>query len=188
MEEAGKQYRTILPQDPKWNKNAKINREKKRPQTPYFHQPTLDLNDQRLELAKACGADLAINPATTNALEIVHQHTDGYGCDVYIEATGHPAAVEQGLHMLCKLGTMVEFSVMREPVTVDWTIIGDTKELNIHGAHLSPHTYPIAIDMLERGLLPMDQIITHQLPLDRFAEGIELVGSGERSIKVLLQP
>jgi hypothetical protein len=39
MEEAGKQYRTILPQDPKWNKNAKINREKKRPQTPYFHQP-----------------------------------------------------------------------------------------------------------------------------------------------------
>jgi len=40
MEEAGKQYRTILPQDPKWNKNAKINREKKRPQTPYFHQPT----------------------------------------------------------------------------------------------------------------------------------------------------
>jgi 2-desacetyl-2-hydroxyethyl bacteriochlorophyllide A dehydrogenase len=148
----------------------------------------LDLNDQRLELAQACGADLAINPATTNALEIVHQHTDGYGCDVYIEATGHPAAVEQGLHMLCKLGTMVEFSVMREPVTVDWTIIGDTKELNIHGAHLSPHTYPIAIDMLERGLLPMDQIITHQLPLDRFAEGIELVGSGKRSIKVLLQP
>jgi len=41
MEEAGKQYRTILPQDPKWNKNAKINREKKRPQTPYFHQPSL---------------------------------------------------------------------------------------------------------------------------------------------------
>jgi hypothetical protein len=40
MEEAGKQYRTILPQDPKWNKNAKINREKKRPQTPYFHQPS----------------------------------------------------------------------------------------------------------------------------------------------------
>ena len=162
MEEAGKQYRTILPQDPKWNKNAKINREKKRPQTPYFHQPTLDLNDQRLELAKACGADLAINPATTNALEIVHQHTDGYGCDVYIEATGHPSEVEPGLHMICKLGTLVEFSVMREPV--------------------------IAIDMLERGLLPMDQIITHQLPLDRFAEGIELVGSGERSIKVLLQP
>ena len=31
---------------------------------------------------------------------------------------------------------MVGFSVMREPVTVDWTIVGDTKELNIHGAYL----------------------------------------------------
>ena len=43
-----------------------------------------------------------------------------------------------------KLGTFVEFSVLSQPVTVDWTIIGDTKELNIHGAHLSPHTYPTA--------------------------------------------
>ena len=41
---------------------------------------------------------------------------------MYIEATGHPAAVEQGLRMMRKLGTFVEFSVMREPVTVDWTI------------------------------------------------------------------
>ena len=34
--------------------------------------------------------------------------------------------VEQGLRMVRKLGTFVSFSVMREPVTVDWTIIGDT--------------------------------------------------------------
>ena len=52
--------------------------------------------------------------------------------------------------MIRKLGTFVEFSVMREPVTVDWTIIGDTKELNIHGSHLGPYCYPIAIDMLAR--------------------------------------
>jgi hypothetical protein len=49
MEEAGKQYRTILPQDPKWNKNAKINREKKRPQTPYFHQPSFRRQAVRFE-------------------------------------------------------------------------------------------------------------------------------------------
>ena len=111
---------------------------------------------------------------------------NGYGCDVYIEATGHPAAVEQGLHMVCKLGTFVEFSVMREPVTVDWTIIGDTKELTIHGAHLSPHTYPIAIDMLRHKALPMERIITHRLPLVQFQQGIDLVGSGDASIKVVL--
>jgi len=148
----------------------------------------LDLNDNRLELAQACGADMGLNPGKMDVIDEVRQLTDGYGCDVYIEATGHPAAVEQGLHMIRKLGTFVEFSVMREPVTVDWTIIGDTKELNIHGSHLGPYCYPIAIDMLAQGLLPMDQILTHTLPLADFQEGIELVGAGVESVKVTLTP
>ncbi len=149
---------------------------------------SLDLSDKRLQIAKQCGADLVFNPDTTDVIKEVRGLTDGYGCDVYIEATGHPAAVEQGLHMVCKLGTFVEFSVMREPVTVDWTIIGDSKELDVRGAHLSPHCYPIAIDMLDKGLLPMSQIITHQLPLEQFQQGIDLVASGAESIKVVLVP
>ncbi len=148
----------------------------------------LDLDDERLAVAKACGADIGINPRTTDAVAEVLALTEGYGCDVYIEATGHPAAVEQGLRMIRKLGTFVEFSVMREPVTVDWTIIGDTKELNIHGSHLGPYCYPIAIDMLAKGLMPMAQIVTHNLPLARFQEGIDLVAAGDRSIKVTLTP
>lgn len=148
----------------------------------------LDLDDARLDVARRCGADLALNPRTVDVVDEVQRLTEGYGCDVYIEATGHPAAVQQGLDMIRKLGTFVEFSVMREPVTVDWTIIGDLKELTIHGAHLSPYCYPIAIDMLQKGLLPMDQIITHQLPLAKFGEAIELVEAGARSIKVTLAP
>ena len=58
---------------------------------------------------------------------------------------------------------------------------------DIHGAHLSPHCYPIAIDMLAKGLLPMDQILTHRLPLENFQEGIDLV-AGDRSIKMSLAP
>jgi threonine dehydrogenase-like Zn-dependent dehydrogenase len=123
-----------------------------------------------------------------DVIDEVRKLTEGYGCDVYIEATGHPTAVEQGLHMIRKLGTFVEFSVMREPVTVDWTIIGDTKELNIHGSHLGPYCYPVAIDMLEKGLLPMEQIVTHQLPLASFQTGIDTVASGDSSIKVTLTP
>ena len=148
----------------------------------------LDLDDKRLSTALDCGADLVFNPSRVDAIDAVNELTEGYGCDVYIEATGHPAAVEQGLHMICKLGTFVEFSVMREPVTVDWTIIGDTKELDLRGAHLSPHCYPIAIDMLAKGRLPMEKIITHRLPLENFQQGIELVAAGDRSIKVLLAP
>jgi len=148
----------------------------------------LDLNDDRLELAKRCGADIGLNPTKTDVIEEVKNLTDGYGCDVYIEATGHPSAVEQGLQMIRKLGTFVEFSVMREPVTVDWTIIGDSKELNIHGSHLGPYCYPVAIRMLGQNLLPMDEIVTHRMPLEEFQKGLDLVASGLTSVKVTLEP
>ena len=148
----------------------------------------IDLNDDRLEIAELCGADMSMNPRSIDVIDEVLKLTDGYGCDVYIEATGYPAAVLQGLNMIRKLGTFVEFSVMREPVTADWTIIGDTKELNIHGSHLSPYTYPIAIDMLKKGLLPMDRIMTHQLPLSSFHAGMDLVAAGTESVKVTLTP
>ena len=149
---------------------------------------SIDMDDKRLDVARRCGAHMGMNPSKIDVVDEVLKLTGGYGCDVYIEATGHPSAVEQGLRMIRKLGTFVEFSVMREPVTVDWTIIGDTKELNIHGSHLGPYCYPIAIDMLMKGLLPMDYIISHQLPLDKFQEGIDLVAAGNRSVKVTLKP
>ncbi|MAF09428.1 erythritol/L-threitol dehydrogenase [Candidatus Poribacteria bacterium] len=148
----------------------------------------LDMNDRRLDVARTLGADVTLNPGSDDALQAVLDMTDGYGCDVYIEATGHPDAVKQGLMMIRKLGTFVEFSVMREPVTVDWTIIGDTKELNIHGSHLGPYCYPIAIDMIAKGRIDCDRVVTHRLPLAEYAEAIELVRSGAESIKVLLEP
>lgn len=148
----------------------------------------IDLNDDRLELAKRCGADIGLNPRKTDVVAEVKALTEGYGCDVYIEATGHPSAVEQGLYMIRKLGTFVEFSVMRELVTVDWTIIGDGKELNIHGAHLGPHCYPVAMRMIQEGKLPMSDIVTHRLPLSDFQKGIDMVASGLSSVKVTLEP
>ncbi len=43
---------------------------------------------------------------------MVRSQTDSDGCDVYIEATGSPAGVEQGLSLVRKLGRFVEFSVL----------------------------------------------------------------------------
>ena len=148
----------------------------------------IDMIDARLEVARKCGADVLLNPSKVDVIDEVLRLTDGYGCDVYIEATGHPAGVEQGLHMIRKLGTFVEFSVLGHPVTVDWTIIGDTKELNIHGAHLGPYTYPLAIDMLVKGQVPVGDIVTHQLDLSAYVQGINQVIGGQDSIKVMLIP
>ncbi len=148
----------------------------------------VDFSEQRLAVARNLGADVALNPSRVDVVQEIRALTDGYGCDIYVEATGHPDAVNQGLFAIRKGGNFVEFSVMKEPTTSDWTIIGDTKELNIYGAHLGPHCYPKVIDYLHRGLLKVDGIVTHELPLEGYLEGIRMVEAGKDSIKVLLRP
>ena len=148
----------------------------------------LDLKSNRLEVARKAGADLTLNPQEVDVVAEVKKLTDGYGCDVYIEATGDPSGVVQGLHMLRRLGTMVEFSVFSQPTRVDWTIIGDTKELNIHGAHLGPYCYPLAIEMMLKGQVPAEDIVTHTFPLEQYGEAFNMVHEAKRSIKVMLQP
>ena len=152
------------------------------------HVVALDLQDDKLDIARACGADTVINVAIDDAVAMVRDMTDDYGADVYLEATGHPSAVRQGLDILRKLGTYVEYGVFGSEVTVDWSMISDDKELDVRGAHLGPHCWPAAITMLESGALPMDRICTHQLPLTEFKKGLDLVGNATESIKVSLLP
>jgi len=148
----------------------------------------LDLQPSRLALARELGADLALNPAGEDVVARVLELTDGYGCDVYIEASGAGPAVPQGLAMIRKLGTLVEFSVHGAPVAVDWSIIGDAKELNIHGAHLGPYCYPKAIGYIHDGTISADRIVTHALPLAEFQKGLDLVHDQGESLKVVLIP
>jgi erythritol/L-threitol dehydrogenase len=147
----------------------------------------IDLAPKRLALAKAFGADVVINPATDDVKKIMDGLTDGYGCDVYIEATGAPAGVTQGLDLIRKLGRFVEFSVFGKETSVDWSIIGDRKELDIRGAHLGPYCYPIVIDLMQRGLLTSRGIVTHNFTLAEWEAAFALADSLD-SIKVLLRP
>ena len=153
-----------------------------------MHVVALDLATEKLELARQCGADTVVNIATEDALAVISDLTDGYGADVYLEGTGHPSAVLQGLNLLRKLGRYVEYGVFGSDVSVDWSIISDDKELDVLGAHLGPHCWPAAIKMIESGVLPMDRICSHQLPLAEFQRGLDLVASGKESVKVTLIP
>ncbi|GGH66036.1 zinc-binding dehydrogenase [Rothia aerolata] len=150
---------------------------------------TLDMSDDKLALAKKLGADEVINIKSEDAVQKIKDMTDGYGADVYIECTGHPSAVPQGLNLLRKLGTYVEYSVFGSDVTVDWSIISDDKELNVFGAHLGPHTWPTAVKIIESGILPLDEICTHQFPLDQFQNGLDTVADSQGdSIKCSIVP
>ncbi len=139
-------------------------------------------------MARKLGADLTLNPRTTDAIAEVKKLTDGYGCDVYIHASGHPQGVIQGLQMIRRLGRYVEFSVFNQPTSVDWSIIGDVKELDIRGAHLSPWTYPEAIRFLATGLVKADELITHEFPLEEFQKAMAIAEKGDESIRVVLKP
>lgn len=157
------------------------------------HNPSclivLDLNDKRLELAKQFGADIVMNPSKMDVVSEIKKLTDGYGCDIYIEATGHPSSVQQGLEAIRKMGTFVEFSVFGDLVTVDWSIISDRKELNLLGAHLSPFCYDTVIEWIGSGKLPTDGVVTHQFPLEKWEEGFKLATTGaEGALKVILVP
>lgn len=149
----------------------------------------LDLDDDKLELGRRCGADVTFNPAKEDVVAKVAELTEGYGADVYLEGTGATPAVGQGLNLLRKLGTYVEYSVFGSDVTVDWSIISDDKELNVLGAHLGPHCWPAAIKLLEQGKIPVDEICTHQFGLSDFQQALDLVAdTSGASVKVSILP
>lgn len=149
----------------------------------------IDLQDKRLKLAKELGATVCINPSKVKVKDEIAKLTDGYGVDVYIHASGHPKGVQQGLDIIRKQGRYVEYSVFGENVTTDWSVIGDGKELNIFGGHLSPWgSYTSAIRFLNDGRIKATEMITHRLPLAQWLDGFKLVEKGDESIKVLLIP
>lgn len=146
----------------------------------------LDMADHRLEKAKEFGADLVMNPGREDVVKKVLELTDGYGCDIYIEATGHPSSVPQGLNMVRKLGRFVEFSVFGEPTTVDWSIIGDRKELDILGSHLSPYCYPFVIENIRNGNLKTDGIVSRTFPIEEWEKAFEYAGGKYGDFKVAI--
>jgi len=147
----------------------------------------LDAKEERLSLAKKLGADVTINVVKEDPVVQVMRLSDNWGCDVYLEASGNTDAVVQGLRMIRKIGTFVEFGVYRERVAVDWSIIGDAKELNILGSHLGPYRYPLAIRYLNESIVRVDQIVTHKFPLERFHDGLEVSSKASGgAIKVLV--
>jgi hypothetical protein len=81
--------------------------------------------------------------------------------------------------------------VFGEEATCDWTIIGDAKELTIHGAHLGPRCYPRAIALLadkDAQRVAEKEIVSDVLPLESFLDGINMVNAATKSVKVALDP
>ncbi|MDR1519241.1 MAG: alcohol dehydrogenase catalytic domain-containing protein [Planctomycetota bacterium] len=148
----------------------------------------VDVMENRLDLARRFGADVVVNAAREDAVKKVLDLTNGYGCHVYYEVSGHPSGVVQGLEMIRKKGRFVEFSVFGSPVTADWSVVGDKKAMSILGAHISPHTYPVALELLRAGKVKTEGMITGKFPLADFDKALEKAADTAASLKVLLLP
>lgn len=148
----------------------------------------VDPREERLQIAQELGADEVINPAAVDPVAALLKLTGGKYCDVYIEAAGFPQSVTQGLNMIKKLGKFVEFGLFAQETTANWSIIGDRKEIDIYGSHLSAYTYPVAVDCLVKNKVRVEKIVTHQFVLDDFAKAFTIAADAKEAIKVIVKP
>ncbi|MDO4740425.1 MAG: alcohol dehydrogenase catalytic domain-containing protein [Eubacteriales bacterium] len=149
---------------------------------------SIEPDAKKRELVLALGADVAMPAWTQDGLpDLIAEMTENCGVDVYIDASGHTASISQGLQLIKKGGRFVEMSVFPGPAQIDWSIIGDAKELDLYGSSLSPHCYPRVIEGLADGSIACEGVLSHVLPLSDFAEAFAIAKRGE-SVKIALKP
>jgi L-iditol 2-dehydrogenase len=150
----------------------------------------VELNRQRLELAAGLVApDEAIEAEGTDTVAAVRQLTGGRGADVIIVAAGSGKAQEDALRMAARRGTVSFFGGLpkdRPTITCDANIV-HYREVGIVGANgSSPAHNQQALALIASGEVPVADLITHRLPLERTIEAIQTVTRGE-AIKVTIE-
>ena len=151
----------------------------------------VDLNRSRLDMsAAAVQPDAAICGAEVDPIDEVRKITDGRGVDVVITAAAAGKTQEDGLQMLARSGRLSAFGGLpkdRPNVTVDANLV-HYRELTIVGANgSSPDHNKKALEMIASGEVPVLDLITHRLPLNRVHDAIDTVAKGA-AIKVTIEP
>lgn len=145
----------------------------------------------RLTKSREFGADELVDVnAISDPVEAVRSLTPGgRGVDVAIEAVGLPETWEQAIAMTragglanlfggCKSGTHVKIDTRR--LHYD--------ELQIIGVfHHTPRYVRAALSLISSRQLDADALITHEMPLERLEEALQLVAEGE-ALKVAIIP
>lgn len=146
-----------------------------------------DVSAYRLDLARKLGVDHAINP-TTDDTGLINRATNGEGVDVALEMSGSPTAIHQCFRYVKNGGRVTLFGIPEAPVCFDMTdeiIFKGIRVYGVTGRRLFQTWYRLA-GLFKAGL-DIRPVVTHTLPLDKFAEGFDLVAKG-RCGKVVLRP
>ncbi len=149
----------------------------------------LEVNEHRRKLARAMHAEYVLNPSTENVAAIVAEKTGGVGVDVVLEMSGHAEGMRLGFEVLRTGGRVSLLGIPSKPVELDFArdiIFKGATVLGINGRKMYETWYQMEA-LLKSGKLDLSPVITHRLTMSDFAEGMELLKSGEAS-KIVLTP
>lgn len=140
----------------------------------------VDLNPERLATAKLLGC----TATAASADELDHPH----GWELVIDATGNAAAIQDGIGRVRPGGTFLQFGVSSygARVTIEPYRIYN-EEITITGSMAVLHSFERAAELFSAGVLDPDIFISHRLPLEQYADALEMFRAGQGR-KIQIQP
>ncbi len=143
----------------------------------------VDINDEKLALAKKLGATHTINSLNENASEKVRELTAGRGVDVAFEALGSQATVETAIQLVDDGGRVVLVGIAPAGVSANLPIAHivrrKIKVLGSYGARARTDM-PGVLDLVASGKLDLDSLVTDEFDLEHAADAYRLLN--ERKI------
>ena len=144
-------------------------------------------DDKRLKLAKEFGATAIVNSSTDDPLERILSLGDGYGADLVVDLAGSSSTLKLSMDAVRPAGQITKIGWGRQPVnfSLDPLI---AKSVTLKG-HFS-HTWDVwekCLTLMGREMIDLEKIITHELGIDEWRKGFELLETRE-AVKVVLKP
>ena len=159
--------------------------------TTQFYAPAnlivIDLDDNRLKVAKQFGATEVINSTDGNAVEKIMSLTSGKGVDVAIEAVGVAATFELCQEIIGAGGHIANIGVHGASVTLHLEKLW-SQNITITTRLVDAVTTPLLLKTVMAGKLQPNQLITHHFALDDILKAYETFGNAgrEHALKVIL--
>jgi L-iditol 2-dehydrogenase len=148
----------------------------------------VDVDPQKLALAQRMGARRTLNPNESDVPTAVRDITGGRGADVSFEVVGHGDTVVAAIRSLRKGGTVVLVGNLSPKVELPLQEVV-SREISILGSCASNGEIPECIDLLARGVVDVDPIISLRATLDEAPELFARLYRGDRTLmKVIIQP
>ena len=160
--------------------------------TAQFYSPAavlmIDLDDNRLRVAKDFGATTLINSADGKAVERVLEVTAGEGVDVAVEAVGMPATFDICQSILAPGGHLANVGVHGTPVQLHVEKLWD-RNITLTTRLVDTVTTPMLLKVVGSGKLQPGKLVTHRFVLDDVMKAYDTFGNAAKAgaLKVILK-